>query len=84
MDIDAFEDICNEITRVGACENQLICLWLIGFVFLQHSEENGFEEPNNGEELSWDDLEREAASNISSKRSQAGRSHQQDSFRKGI
>ncbi|XP_010476616.1 PREDICTED: uncharacterized protein LOC104755846 [Camelina sativa] len=46
-------------------------------------EENGFEESNNGEEVSWDDLEREAASNISSKRSQAGRSHQHDSFRKG-
>lgn len=62
----------------------LVFLWLIGFVFLQRSEENGFEEPNNGEELSWDDLEREAASNISSKRSHAERSHQHESVTKGI
>ncbi|KAL1203554.1 hypothetical protein V5N11_033415 [Cardamine amara subsp. amara] len=46
-------------------------------------EENGFEEPNNGEEVSWDVLEREAASNVSSKRSQSGRPHQQDFSRKG-
>ncbi|EOA36575.1 hypothetical protein CARUB_v10011752mg, partial [Capsella rubella] len=51
------------------------------YVFLHISEENGFEEPNNGEEVSWDDLEREAASNISSKRT--GRSHHHDSSRKG-
>ncbi|ESQ35275.1 hypothetical protein EUTSA_v10008365mg [Eutrema salsugineum] len=48
-------------------------------------EENGLEEPNYEESVSWDDLERDAASKAggSSERLQARRPHQQDSSRKG-
>ncbi|CAH2037544.1 unnamed protein product [Thlaspi arvense] len=48
-------------------------------------EQNGFEEANVEESVSWDDLERDAASKAggSSERTQAWRSHQHDSARKG-
>ncbi|CAA7028631.1 unnamed protein product [Microthlaspi erraticum] len=48
-------------------------------------DDNGLEEHNNEESVSWDDLERDAASKAggSSERLQASRSHLNDSFRKG-